>query len=89
MHTDSGNVQSELLGHLVTRVVVPLSRLDVVGGKTAQLLNPVFEIMGEQVVMLTQELAGVPVKPLGKAVANLEGNRAEVIRALDVVFSGV
>ena len=83
------DVQSDLLSHLVTRVVVPLSRLDVVGGKAAQFLNPVFEFMGGQVVLLTQEMAGIPAKPLGKAVANLEGNRAEVIRALDVVFSGV
>lgn len=83
------DVQSDLLSHLITRVVAPLSLLDVVSGKTARQLNPVFEIAGERFVLLIQEMAGVPIKPLGKAVANLQEKRADILAALDVVFSGV
>lgn len=83
------DVQSDLLSHLVTRVVVPLSRLEVVNGKTASLLNPVFDISGEQLVLLTQEMAGVSAKPLRNPIANLKENHADIIRALDVVFTGV
>ncbi len=83
------DVQSDLLSHLITRVVAPLSRPDVVSGKTARQLNPVFEISGEQLVLLTQEMAGVSIKPLGNAVANLQEKRADILAALDVVFSGV
>jgi hypothetical protein len=32
----------------------------MIGGKPAERLNPQFEIEGRKLVMLTQELAGVP-----------------------------
>lgn len=83
------DVQSDLLNGLATRVVVPLATLETVGNKPAQYLNPVFVVDGRKVVMLTQEMAGVPVKRLGSCVANLSESRSEIVRALDVVLSGV
>ncbi len=83
------DVQSNLLDHLITRVVVPLARPEVIGNKSARYLNPVFEIRGEKLVMLTPEMAGVSAKHLGQTVASLRERHAEIIRAVDVVFSGV
>lgn len=83
------NVQSDLLDHLVTRVVVPLASLEAMGNQAARYLNPVFEIEGEKRVMLTPELAGIPAKLLGPAVVSLKEAHGEIIRALDVIFSGV
>ncbi|MDP2851838.1 MAG: CcdB family protein [Gallionella sp.] len=83
------NIQSDLLDHLVTRVVAPLASLDVIGNKTARYLNPIFEIEGKKLAMLTPELAGIPAKRLGPTVASLKGAHGEIIRALDVIFSGV
>lgn len=38
---------------------------------------------------MTQEMARGPIKPLGKAIANLQEKRAEILAALGVVFNGV
>jgi CcdB protein len=40
------NANPELLEPLATRIVVPLCKLDAVGGKPAERLNPQFEIEG-------------------------------------------
>ena len=83
------DVQSDLLDSLATRVVVPLARPNVLGNKLAHYLNPLFEVEGATLVMLTPEMAGVPVKHLGLVAGNLTDRRADIVRALDVVFSGV
>lgn len=83
------DVQADLLNGLATRVVVPLATLETVGHKPAQYLNPVFMVDGRKVVMLTQEMAGVPVKRLGTFLASLAESRSEIVRALDMVLSGV
>jgi toxin CcdB len=52
-------------------------------------LNPAFEIEGREVFMLTPELAGVPSKAVGARVGNLASERAAIIAALDMVFTGI
>jgi toxin CcdB len=60
------DVQSDLLDPLATRVVVPLCKPEVLKGKLAERLNPVFEVEGRKMAMLTPEVAGVSRKILGK-----------------------
>ena len=83
------NVQSELLESMKTRVVVPLARPEIIGNMPVKDLNPWFEIDGEKLVMLTPELAGVSVKHLGQVVSNLIDRREDIVRALDILISGV
>jgi len=83
------DVQSDLLDHLITRVVVPLALPEILGNKAVGYLNPIFEIKGEKLVLLTQEMAGITTRQVGPAVDSLKHKRDEIIRALDVVFSGV
>ena len=83
------DVQSDLLDMLATRVVVPLYKPEVLRGKAAERLNPVFEIKGRKVTMHTPELAGVPRKILGEPVDNLSSERSAIIAALDLVFTGI
>jgi toxin CcdB len=83
------DVQVDLLDSLATRIVVPLCKLEAIGGKGAERLNPQFEVEGRKVVMLTQELAGIPRKTLGELAANLSGERGQIIAALDFAFTGI
>jgi toxin CcdB len=83
------DVQSDLLDRLATRVVVPLCKPEVLKEKLAERLNPVFEIEGKKVAMLTPELAGVPMKILGDAIDNLANHRNAIVGALDLVVSGI
>jgi toxin CcdB len=81
------DVQADLLGDLSTRVVVPLLPEDH-APPPARRLNPVFEVEGVRVVMLTQFLAAVPRAAMGKPSGTLAGRSEEISAALDMVFVG-
>ena len=83
------DVQSDLLDSLATRVVVPLCKPGVLKGRLAERLNPLFEVEGKEVAMLTPELAGVPTKALGEPIGNLSSRRGAIIAALDLVITGI
>jgi toxin CcdB len=78
-----------LLEPLATRVVIPLCRPEVLGGKPAERLNPEIEVEGRRLLMLTPELAGVSRKALGERVASAADRRDAIIAALDLVFTGI
>ncbi|PHS79207.1 MAG: plasmid maintenance protein CcdB [Rhodospirillaceae bacterium] len=80
------DVQADLLDTLNTRVVVPLLAKNQ-APKPADRLNPIFEIKGEQVIMVSQFLAAVPVSILQNPVANISEN-ITITNALDMVFQG-
>ncbi len=81
------DVQAELLDALNTRVVVPLLPTDE-APKPGKRLNPVFDIEGTQVVMVTQFLASVPLPMLRNPIVNLSNQFADITNALDMVFQG-
>jgi toxin CcdB len=55
----------------------------------AERLNPLFEVEGKEVAMLTPELAGVPTKALGAPIGDLSSQRGAIIAALDLVITGI
>ncbi|PPK78157.1 toxin CcdB [Methylobacter tundripaludum] len=81
------DVQSDLLDTLSTRVVVPLVSASAMS-KAIRHLNPEFTIRNTAVFMSTAELAGVPVRSIGKKVGSLTGRRHEIISVLDFLFTG-
>ena len=83
------DVQSDLLRDLSTRVVVPLGVPDIVERRYLTALNPVFRVARRQVVMLTTEIAHMPVRLLARPVANLEAQRFEILHAIDAILAGV
>lgn len=82
-------VQHDLLEGLPVRVVVPLTPQRSFGERPVKRLNPVFEIDGTPMVMLTQMLGAVATSSLRRPVAYLDTRRAEIIGALDIVFTGI
>jgi toxin CcdB len=83
------NVQHDILRDLQTRVVVPLYAAAALGKEAMARLTPSFEIEGKKVVMLTPQLAGVSVHELGSVVGDLSHHRAEIIAALDFLWTAV
>jgi toxin CcdB len=79
------DVQTDLLDAMNTRVVVPLFSIGDAPA-AAKILNPIFEVDGEDVVMITQFMAAIHVSELKNPVTNLSGKFAEITRALDMVF---
>jgi toxin CcdB len=81
------DVQAGLLSGLRTRVVVPLQPAHEAPPGMRN-LNPVFDVLGEPYVMVTQSLSSVPVKELGKPLMSGAAWRDDVLRALDVLIGG-
>ena len=83
------NVQSDLLDHLDTRVVIPLIKARSFDGPPSEGLEPIFEIAGERCILLTPMLAGISKKELGAEVCSLREKSSAIISALDVLISGI
>ena len=68
---------------------MPLCKPEVLKRKLAERLNPMFEIEGRRMAMLTPELAGVSRKILGEQIGNLSDKRSSIIAALDLLITGI
>ena len=82
------DVQAELLSQLATRVVVPLAAARRWGAKPMTRLNPTARLGRTEYVLVFQELAAIPRAALGVRVGSLASRRAELIAALDLLFTG-
>ena len=81
------DVQTDLLSDLNSRVVVPLlptSRAP----KPATRLNPIFDLEGQPVVMVTQFMAAVPTGILKTSVGKLDEEFEKVTSAIDMLTQG-
>jgi len=84
------DVQADLLGVLQTRVVIPLSPFEFAKEEVLPRLKPVLEIGGERYVLMTTDIAALPVRSLGALVANIDAKyRKEITDALDYLLFGV
>lgn len=81
------DVQSELLADLPTRVVIPLAYPEAIETPILR-LNPKVGVGDTALVVLTQDMASVPSRLLRNPVANLSPQRAEIVAALDFLFTG-
>ncbi|UCI08586.1 CcdB family protein [Mesorhizobium sp. B1-1-8] len=81
------DVQSDLLDHFTTRVVVPLLPLTA-APPSMRKLHPIFEINGRKLVMATHLIATVSTVELGESRLNLMRHQDEIVAALDMLFQG-
>lgn len=83
------DVQANLLDGLGTRAVIPLVDAGTRSLDPLRNLTPVVEVEGRRMIMLTQEIAGVPRGMLGERVATLDDRRYDILRAIDMLWLGV
>jgi toxin CcdB len=81
------DVQSELLDHLRTRVVIPLMLPESVPPDMRD-LHPRLAVEGIDLLAATQLLATVKRRELGPVVANAADQRDTITRALDLLLTG-
>ena len=79
--------QADLLNYLSTRLVVPLSPESRVK-RAAERLNPIFEVEGRTLVMMTQLATAVPVRELGARIGSLADRDTDIGNALDMLLVG-
>jgi toxin CcdB len=79
--------QADLLGHLKTRLVVPLlSEADV--NQPIGKLNPIVSIAGDKFYFCADLAAAVPVSQLREKVGSLENESDSLGAALDMLLIG-
>lgn len=82
------DVQSDLIGAMDSRVVVPLIRV-AGAGRPIDGLMPTVVVRGEPMLMDTAHLAGVSRNVIGKQVQDLSDERDTIMAALDFLVSGI
>jgi toxin CcdB len=82
------DVQSDLIETANSRVVVPLVDAERAGGVIDRLM-PRLLVGGRQVVMDTAQIMGIPVRMLGKPVADLSEERHAIFSAIDMLTHGI
>lgn len=82
------DLQHDLLDDLETRVVAPLVRLAELRRRIER-LHPEVEVAGERLVVAVHLLASVPRRELGAHRGSLAERHAELMNALDLLFSGI
>lgn len=81
------DVQADTLDNLNTRIVVPL-RAENRAPLPIKRLNPIFEVNGQEHIMLTHFIGTVPARQLSDPIANLSENFSEITNALYMAFHG-
>lgn len=80
-------IQAESWAHLNTRVVIPLMPLGI-APVPARHLNPIFQIDGQPLSLVTQYLGTARVSSLGPVVASLAKEQDRISAALDRLLQG-
>jgi toxin CcdB len=83
------DIQSRLLDEMSTRVVIPLVPRQIAPYAPAKTLNPVIIIDGAEHMLMTQNIATVPLARLRTPAGTLASHRDEIIRAIDTLLSGL
>ncbi|MCA2019176.1 CcdB family protein [Vibrio tritonius] len=83
------DVQSELLDSLNSRLVIPLTPLELLDQKAPSHLCPTIGISEGDFVLLTHQMASVPVKLLSSPVEDLSTFQDEIIAAIDFLITGI
>lgn len=50
---------------------------------------PVISIKKKEYILLTQQMAGVPVSQIGSSVCECVSNRQEILSAIDFLITGI
>ena len=79
--------QTDLLDGIHSRLMIPLYRSERIARKVLR-LNPVVRVADQDMVMLTQSMAAVPINEIGKRVDSIAHERDAIMDAIDMLLSG-
>ena len=82
------DIQSPLLEHLETRLVIPLMLKARFSDKTIRNLTPVIEVKNQEYLILTPQMAAIHAKNLGTLVENCASHRNEIVSSVDFLITG-
>lgn len=83
------DIQHEHISAIGTRIVLPLGLLQYFKNENLGKLTPVIEYEGDELILLTPQIASMPSNRLKKPVGTLEHLRTEILAALDFAITGI
>ena len=83
------DIQSPVVSDISTRVVIPLAKAANFKNQKMDGLTIELEYDGEQLMLITPQLASVQASILNDPIGSLEHMRDEIIGALDFLITGV
>ncbi len=82
------DVQTEMLGDLASRIVIPLRIVEQAEEPPLPRLKPILVIDDQAYLLLTTDIGAQPLHWLGKPVGNISEHRDEIISAMDFLLQG-
>ncbi len=83
------DIQNNFLSDLATRIVIPLGLKTSFNNQAMARLTPEVSYEGEQLLILTPQMASVPHSILKEPIGSLSHFRDEIIHSLDFAVSGI
>lgn len=83
------DIQNDAIDSLATRIVLPLGRAEILANNSLTVLTPKVDYEGEALLIMTPQIASVPVKILKEPIGTLVHLREAIIAALDFAVTGV
>ncbi|WP_336777858.1 CcdB family protein [Pantoea sp. USHLN256] len=82
------DAQSEIIGELASRIVIPLYPVNLFKKNQVKRLNPVINVEGEEYLVMTHEMASVRESLLGDQVMDAHVYRQRIKDSIDFIFDG-
>ncbi|AVT60364.1 MULTISPECIES: CcdB family protein [Pectobacterium] len=82
------NIQSDIIGELHTRLVIPLFPLHKIARPPARRLTPIVTVEGNDYLIMTHEMASVRRSQLGHEVMDAQVYRKTIKDAVDFLLDG-
>ncbi|GBU13970.1 CcdB-like protein [Enterobacterales bacterium] len=82
------DVQSDLIDLLETRMVIPLVPLAYAQHQVPVRISPIIDIEGDSFILMTSEMASVPLSILKEQICSVENQRQVIKDAVDFLFDG-
>lgn len=82
------NIQSDLLSHIDTRLVIPLAPIGNFNNQLIKNVNMIIRIQSEDYIVLTQQMAAIPIGMIGDEIMVCEEQRHEILRCIDFLVTG-
>ena len=83
------DIQDDLLSFMATRVVIPLTPCERHDYDIIPMLAPTITVEAKRYLLLAPQLMHLKASQLGPIVTQLEAERHDVLRSVEMIFRGL
>ena len=83
------DVQNELLISLNSRMVIPVTPIQLMANITISKLCPKIMINKIEFILLTHQMTNIPTTALNNPIMEAENLRDEIVAAIDLLITGI